>query len=1120
MKPFSPICWAIKLFWIASACLLVSVPASSQSNRVIITANPGYTILWDGNNGGFYDPDIGALAPDNDAHWQNGTTTFASSSFDPGGVHDAININDGWYGNHSSWISDFTIPDPDPFAGLNFNRQIQIRSIAWSRDNGDETEPSCGGTCRDRVVGVYTLQVTTVASPDEGTPETGNASSGWATIGTVEYLPGADTQFFSAYLRHRFDVSQNGNPIAATGFRIKVSDPNIAMDEIEVNPPADPNPPILSLIEIASEPEYNIVWDGSEGLFSDPLNPATVPENIALASSGSVAFASSQSGSFLTSQLNDGLFGNSNSWRPDSQDADPFAGIRLPESIPLRNIGWSRDNTGVQTDQALGTYTVQFTEVQSPDENTTETGDPNSGWATLGTVEYKGTAAIFNPHLLHSFQVSRAGGPLHATGLRIKVSDPGMVLDQIVINVNQAIAEGAIRLQLESGYSILWDGNDGEFFNPNAGARAPDHDGLASKGVTVFASSELEGFGGIHLMNNVNDGLYGNNHSWISGPTLGADPDPFIGLNFGRTIDIRSIAWSRDNGNSVTDCCGGQLTDRWEGIYTLQVTTVSSPDADTWETGDPSTGWVTIAAVEYSGVTDDFRPWLRHRFEVAQNGEPISATGLRIMVSNNAICIDEIEVNPQEVPPPPVQLESAAGYVIHWNGNDGDFSSPNPGAAPPGNLALGSRGTVAFGSSELDLGVHYIRNVNDGLYGNASSWIARFTDPPDPDPFIGLNFGRLIELRNVAWSRDNGDDTERDPPGPFTDRSLGLYTLQVTAVGNPGADTPETGDPSTGWVTVGTIDYSTETSFFRPWLRHRFDVSLEDGSPIPATGLRLKVPGNQIAIDEIEVNPQEHLRLNPEPGFVILWDGNEGEFFSPDDPAPAPDNLASAATGAMAFGSSELDFGVHFIHHVNDGLYGNSRSWIADFTLPDPDPFIGIQFNRIVSIGSIAWGRDNGNNVSDACGGQCADRWQGIYTLQYTRVADPGLVADETSDSATGWVTVGTVEYTGSDSTFEPWLRHRFEVSREGAPIEATGLRIKVSNVNIAIDEIEVYDAPASAPVIQISFTAGQVTLSWTGEGTLQAAETLPGTWMDLPNATSPHTISAFESQQYFRLQR
>jgi hypothetical protein len=1065
--------------------------------RVVITPATGYSIEWDGNNGAFYDPEIGAIAPENEGSSWLGTSTFASSSLAPGGAHDHPYVNDGWYGNHSAWIADFVLPDPDPFVGLAFHRTVQIQSIAWSRDNGDDYEPH-GGILRDRAVGVYTLQVTRVAAPTADTSDTGNPATGWATIGTVEYLPGTDDIFFSAYLRHRFDVAQGGNPIPATGLRIKVSDPGIAIDEIEVNPPADPDPPLLSLVQLNSAEGFGLTWNGNDGLFSEP---GIESANAASAALGAQAFASSQLSGFPVARVNDGLFGNA--WRPNTTDSAPFVGVRFAEPVDILSLGWSRDNTGVSTDRALGAYTVQVTRVANPGEQTTETGDPATGWVTVGTVAYQGAAQNFSPQLLHMFDVSGPGAA-QATGLRILLSSAELAIDEVMVNPNMAVALGLIIIQREPGFDIRWDGNEGEFSN----RPVPQNDALIVSGTTVFASSELEGYGGIHEMKGANDGFYGNSNSWISGPTLGADPDPWIGLNFGRVVQITNLAWGRANAVPT-------FGDRWDGIYTLQVTMVANPGVDTWETGDASTGWVTVGQVEYRGSTAGFRPWLRHRFEVSSNGNPISARGIRILVSNNGICIDEIEVNaPKPTPAPGVIVTAVDGYSIVWDGNEG--SRKAEGTAPH-NVALAAWGTVAFGSSEADFDVHFIRNVNDGLYGNAHSWIARFTEPPDPAPFIGLDFGRILGVRSVAWGRDNRDDG-------FQDRSLGTYVLQVTTVNAPGVDTPETGNPSTGWVTIATVEYDQETPVFRPWLRHRYDVARADGSPIFATGLRIKPPSNQTAIDEIEVNPAERITIAAEPGFTIIWDGNEGEYFDAAFPALAPDNPALAAQGAVAFGSSELDWGVHYIHLVNDGHYGNSHSWIPDFTWPDPEPFIGINFNQTVEIQSIAWGRDNGDETHAACDGTCTDRSLGIYTLQITRVAAPGLDTQETENASTGWLTLGTVTYTGTDDSFSPWLRHRFEVSQAGAPIAATGLRIKVPDSQTCIDEIEVNSpVPIAEPPssLSVEWVGGELRIAWTGSGVLQSAQAVAGDYADVPGATtSPQNVQPTEVRRFYRLRQ
>src|SRR5688572_3911570 len=112
---------------------------SAQSDRVVLSPATGFAIVWDGNNGGYSSPDLGAAAPNNDAAAANGVTTFASSSFAPGGIHDHININDGFYGNSSSWIANFAADPPETewFVGLAFGKTVQVASIAWGRDNGD-----------------------------------------------------------------------------------------------------------------------------------------------------------------------------------------------------------------------------------------------------------------------------------------------------------------------------------------------------------------------------------------------------------------------------------------------------------------------------------------------------------------------------------------------------------------------------------------------------------------------------------------------------------------------------------------------------------------------------------------------------------------------------------------------------------------------------------------------------------------------------------------------------------------------------------------------------------------------------------------------------------------------
>jgi hypothetical protein len=381
---------------------------------------------------------------------------------------------------------------------------------------------------------------------------------------------------------------------------------------------------------------------------------------------------------------------------------------------------------------------------------------------------------------------------------------------------------------------------------------------------------------------------------------------------------------------------------------------------------------------------------------------------------------------------------------------------------------------------------------------------------PDANPFVGIRFGKTVNIKRIAWSRDNGDNTE-GPSNPNTDRALGIYTVQITSVANPDANTAETSDPATGWITVGTIEYRSETQFFKPYLRHAFNIAA-GGQPIAATAVRVKVSSNQLAIDEIEVNPQENIFIKGSGGYIISWDGNDGEFFDPADGAAAPDNAARDTSGVVAFGSSEYGANIHLIAHVNDGLYGNSFSWIPNFAAnpPDPDPFIGLNFGKAISIQNIAWSRDNGNDPGDCCGGQLRDRSLGLYTLQVTAVANPDVNTPDTGETSTGWATIATVDYRGDDEVFHPWLRHRFELATPtGANIQITGLRFKVPNANTAIDEIEVNtQGAAQAPHLTIAREGSQVVIAWTGNGSLQSAPDIKGTWTDVQGGgTSPQRI-------------
>lgn len=403
------------------------------------------------------------------------------------------------------------------------------------------------------------------------------------------------------------------------------------------------------------------------------------------------------------------------------------------------------------------------------------------------------------------------------------------------------------------------------------------------------------------------------------------------------------------------------------------------------------------------------------------------------------------------------------------------------GGVSPVNLATGAT-PFALDDFEANL----ISNLNNGTYGNNSSWIGD-GDLGSEGPFAGIDFGGtpLSDVQSIAFGRSNVSSGDVCGVGVCMDRWDGLYALQYTQVADPSLNLGlvTTGDPTTGWVEIGTLEYVGSVgqgSLFRdPWVRHRYNFD-----PVDATGVRLIVPRTGgftggTAIDEIELydvaglvqpplDPPPTIQINAASGFNVGWDGNDGAFFdsaAPSEGAIVPSNDALASQGAVAFTSSDLALGPHVASSINDGFYGNSNSWIG--ANGDPNPFIGVRFDAATDVRSVAWGRDNGNDVE---GAQWMDRSLGVYTLQFTLVADPDASTVDTGDPSTGWQTIATFNYlSNSDDTlgggFTSYFRHEFDLATaSGAPLTATGLRLLVPSSGLsggtAIDEFEVNTVP------------------------------------------------------------
>lgn len=152
-------------------------------------------------------------------------------------------------------------------------------------------------------------------------------------------------------------------------------------------------------------------------------------------------------------------------------------------------------------------------------------------------------------------------------------------------------------------------------------------------------------------------------------------------------------------------------------------------------------------------------------------------------------------------------------------------------------------------------------------------------------------------------------------------------------------------------------------------------------------------------------------------------------------------NLAAASSGAKAFAKDVISgYEEHTVGHLNDGVFGNAHSWVAG----SDSTFVGIAFSEATTFSSLAFGRDNTGGYTD--------RYVGLYTFQYTTVANP-----DASTSDADWISFGVVYLDSAYPDATGYLRHRFEFS----PIAgATGLRILIEGSGIGIDELEVYAVP------------------------------------------------------------
>ncbi len=141
------------------------------------------------------------------------------------------------------------------------------------------------------------------------------------------------------------------------------------------------------------------------------------------------------------------------------------------------------------------------------------------------------------------------------------------------------------------------------------------------------------------------------------------------------------------------------------------------------------------------------------------------------------------------------------------------------------------------------------------------------------------------------------------------------------------------------------------------WIVHPADLAAEDAEP--RTILREPVHPRR-NVERFPAVLARHIRF-------VVEDTNRGEPCLDElevyGPARPGVNLALGSGGAQASASgSYAGYGIHTLEGVNDGRYGNGRSWIADRVA---GAWVRIDFGSMVEVDQVVWGRDREGHFID-----------------------------------------------------------------------------------------------------------------------------------------------------------
>ncbi len=224
-------------------------------------------------------------------------------------------------------------------------------------------------------------------------------------------------------------------------------------------------------------------------------------------------------------------------------------------------------------------------------------------------------------------------------------------------------------------------------------------------------------------------------------------------------------------------------------------------------------------------------------------------------------------------------------------------------SGPDKNVALATFGTKVTASGSRVSKPHKLEHVNDGQPGNARSWMSDTAGRG----WLLFELPESIEIERIVWSRDR--------TGKLTDRLPTAYRIEVGS----DLDNLET-----------IVDVPPVRSAVSPKL------TTDRFAPVTAQRLRFSVLATnslEPCIDELE---------------VIDTSGR---------------NVALASAGTKARTSGDiLSPDRHHPDYINDGLFGNSRSWLGNAA---GSGWVELTFDQPQTIERVVWSRDREGGFED-----------------------------------------------------------------------------------------------------------------------------------------------------------